>query len=85
MYKRNSSFGCKKLQSLGNTAIKLQIDSGSSTDYVTRVSQANLEGGDYFVEIHLNAGGGTGCEVYTTNGSSASSLAQKFQALLQVI
>lgn len=67
----------KKLQSLGNTAIKLQIDSGSSTDYVTRVSQANLEGGDYFVEIHLNAGGGTGCEVYTTNGSSASSLAQK--------
>lgn len=66
----------KKLKSLGHTAIKLQIDSGSSIDYVKRVLQANLEGGDYFIEIHLNAGGGTGTEVYTISGSSASNLAK---------
>ena len=70
----------EKLKSLGHTAIKLQIDSGSSTDYVTRTAQANAEGGDYFVEIHLNAGGGTGCEVYTTMGSKAASLARKVSA-----
>lgn len=66
-----------KLQSLGHTAVKLQVDNSDAKDYVKRTSQANSQGGDYFVEIHLNAGGGTGCEVLTTSGSSAGSLAAK--------
>lgn len=66
-----------KLQSLGYTAIKLQIDGSNKYDYVDRTNQANSIGGDMFVEIHLNAGGGTGCEVLTTSGSKASSYATK--------
>lgn len=66
-----------KLQSLGNTVTKLQIDNSDSKDYVKRTNQANAIGGDMFVEIHLNSGGGTGCEVLTTNGSKASTQARK--------
>lgn len=66
-----------KLQSLGNTAIKLQIDNSDSKDYVKRTNQANSIGGDMFVEIHLNSGGGSGCEVLTTNGSKATTQAVK--------
>ena len=73
----------EKLRSLGHTAIKLQVDTlGSQADYAKRVAQANAEGGDYFVEIHLNAGGGTGCEVYTVRGSAASSLAVKVSSCI---
>ena len=66
-----------KLKSLGHEAIKLQIDNSDSHDYVKRTNQANSIGGDMFIEIHLNAGGGTGCEVLTTSGSKASSYAVK--------
>lgn len=73
----------EKLRSLGHTAIKLQVDTwGSQADYVTRAAQANAEGGDYFIEIHLNAGRGTGCEVYTVSGSAASSLAVKVSSCI---
>ena len=64
-----------KLKSLGHEAIKLQIDNSDSHDYVKRANQANSIGGDYFIEIHLNAGGGTGCEALTTPNSSASNVA----------
>lgn len=67
----------KYLQQLGHTAIKLQIDNSDSKDYVKRTNQANSIGGDMFIEIHLNSGGGTGCEVLTTSGSKASSKAIK--------
>jgi N-acetylmuramoyl-L-alanine amidase len=66
-----------KLQTLGYEVVKLQIDNSDQYDYVKRTNQANSIGGDMFVEIHLNAGGGTGCEVYTTSGSKASSYAEK--------
>ena len=64
-----------KLKSLGHEAIKLQIDNSDSHDYVKRANQANSIGGDMFIEIHLNAGGGTGCEALTTPNSSASNVA----------
>lgn len=67
----------KYLQQLGNTAIKLQIDNSDSKDYVKRTNQANAMGGDLFVEIHLNSGGGTGCEVLTANGSKATTQSVK--------
>ena len=69
-----------KLKALGYETIKLQIDNSDKYDYVKRTNQANAEKGDIFVEIHLNAGGGTGCEVLTTSGSSASNLASKVSA-----
>ena len=64
-----------KLKSLGHEAIKLQIDNSDSHDYVKRANQANSIGGDMFIEIHLNSGGGTGCEAFTTPNSSASNVA----------
>ena len=64
-----------KLKSLGHEAIKLQIDNSDSHDYVKRANQANSIGGDMFIEIHLNAGGGSGCEALTTPNSSASNVA----------
>lgn len=66
-----------KLRLLGHTVTLLQVDEyiNGTKDYYTRVSQANSIGGDLFVEIHLNSGGGTGCEVLTTNGSDASNVA----------
>lgn len=60
-----------KLKALGHEAIKLQIDNSDQYDYVKREQQANSIGGDMFIEIHLNAGGGAGTEVFTTNGSKA--------------
>ncbi|APF23949.1 N-acetylmuramoyl-L-alanine amidase [Clostridium butyricum] len=60
-----------KLKALGYEAVKLQIDNADQYDYVKRAQQANSIGGDMFVEIHLNAGCGSGCEVFTTNGSKA--------------
>ena len=63
-----------KLKSLGHEAIKLQIDNSDSHDYVKRANQANSIGGDMFIEIHLNAGGGTGCEALRTPNSRASNV-----------
>lgn len=36
------------------------------------VQLANAEGADLFVSIHLNAGGGTGCEAYTWRGEQVT-------------
>lgn len=66
-----SSLVVKYLQQLGDKATKLQIDNSDSKDFVKRTNQANSLGGDLFVEIHLNSGGGTGCEVLTAEGSKA--------------
>lgn len=73
----------EKLKAAGHTAVKLQVDTwAAQADYVIRTAQANAQGGDYFVEIHLNAGGGTGCEVYTTSGSRAGSLAGRVSSYI---
>ena len=37
-----------------------------------RVNKANANGGDFYVSIHLNAGGGHGTEVYTYQGRELS-------------
>lgn len=37
-----------------------------------RVNKANVNGGDFYVSIHLNAGGGHGTEVYTYHGKELS-------------
>jgi N-acetylmuramoyl-L-alanine amidase len=40
----------------------------SSNNLKEAVDLANNEGADLFVSIHLNAGGGQGCEAYTWKG-----------------
>lgn len=41
----------------------------SSNNLKEAVTLANNENADLFISIHLNAGGGTGCEAYTWKGS----------------
>lgn len=52
------------LEARGHNVIYLRVDQ-SNNDLYDRVSKANASNGTLFVEIHLNAGGGVGCEVYT--------------------
>lgn len=62
-----------KLKKLGHSVVYLQIDKSNSTtneDCYTRAKQANEAGGDMFVEIHFNAGGGTGSEVLVNKNTS---------------
>lgn len=44
----------------------------SSDNLKEAVTLANNEGADLFVSIHLNAGGGTGCEAYTWNAKKTT-------------
>ncbi len=41
----------------------------SSNNLKEAVDLSNKENADWFISIHLNAGGGTGCEVYTWKGA----------------
>ena len=56
-----------KLEALGHTVIVCWCDSANSLmeSLAYRVNTANKNGGDIFVSIHLNAGGGYGVEVFT--------------------
>lgn len=65
------------LEEKGHTAKLLRVDKSNSVrveDCYIRANEANEIGKsqniDLYVEIHLNAGGGTGPEVYTTGLSS---------------
>ena len=44
----------------------------SSNNLKEAVTLANNEGADLFISIHLNAGGGTGCEAYTWKGQQVT-------------
>lgn len=44
----------------------------SANNLKEAVNLANTEGADLFVSIHLNAGGGTGCEAYTWKGEQVA-------------
>ncbi len=44
----------------------------SSDNLKESVQLANTKDADLFVSIHLNAGGGTGCEVYTWKGEKVN-------------
>lgn len=59
-----------KLESLGHSVNVCSVDSASTLNesLAARVNNANSYGGDIYVSIHLNAGGGHGTEVYTHGG-----------------
>lgn len=62
----------------GHQVTMLQVDKSNSyncEDCYTRANQANSVGGDLFLEIHINAGGGRGSEVVVCHNTSASTRA----------
>lgn len=80
--KENRPVGDKVIQNLralGHTVIDCSCNSASNVNeqLATIVKKANAQKLDLFLSLHLNAGGGTGAEVYTTNTSGAKSEAKK--------
>ena len=69
----------EKLRILGHTVIDCSCDYSKDRDeqLAAIVKKANAQKLDLFLSLHLNAGGGTGAEVYTTNTSGAKSEAKK--------
>lgn len=63
-----------KLESLGHSVCVCSVDSAGTVNesLAARVNKANANGGDLYVSIHLNAGGGYGAEVYTYQGKELS-------------
>lgn len=59
-----------KLEALGHSVNVCSVDSATTMQesLASRVNNANSHGGDIYVSIHLNAGGGHGTEIYTYNG-----------------
>jgi len=73
------------LKDNGHAVTFLQVDKSNSylyEDCHVRAQQANNVGGDLFVEIHINAGGGTGSEVVVSprTGSFARTVAARVTA-----
>lgn len=68
----------QKLRDMGYTAIDCSCNSASSVNgqlqYI--VNKANSQKLDLFLSLHLNAGGGRGAEIYTTNTSGAREAAK---------
>lgn len=63
-----------KLEALGHSVCVCSVDNANSVNesLCARVNKANANGGDLYVSIHLNAGGGHGTEVYTYQGKELS-------------
>lgn len=53
-------------------SIRMSRTTDTTTSLTQRTNDANSWGADYFVSIHINAGGGTGYEDYIYNGSVSS-------------
>ncbi|UFU00377.1 N-acetylmuramoyl-L-alanine amidase [Radiobacillus kanasensis] len=49
--------------------VRLSRDSDKTLSLSQRTNDANAWGADYLLSVHINAGGGTGFESYTYNGS----------------
>ena len=58
------------LRSLGNESVLINYD--GSLYLTERIAKVNAADFDFAVEIHLNAGGGTGTEVYHSAGNAQS-------------
>lgn len=66
------------LESMGNSVINCTNDIASSVNDNLKaiVNKANAQELDLFISIHLNAGGGTGCECYTYGGKQLDEAAK---------
>lgn len=65
---RKLAYEVMKLLADSNHEVVPAVFDRSTDNLKEAVTLANTEGADLFVSIHLNAGGGTGCEAYTWNG-----------------
>lgn len=74
-----------ELQARGHTVINVTPGDKEAESLSGRAKRANAAKADFFVSIHLNAGGGTGCEVFTTASSGAKAEAKKVSAALSEV
>lgn len=72
----------KELKARGHKVIDVTPADSASEWLTGRANRANSAGADFFVSIHLNAGGGTGTEVLTTSTSKAKTIAARTSATL---
>lgn len=70
----------KELKARGHKVIDVTPADSASEWLTGRANRANAAGADFFVSIHLNAGGGTGTEVLTTSTSKAKTIAARTSA-----
>ncbi|MEX3715769.1 N-acetylmuramoyl-L-alanine amidase [Cytobacillus horneckiae] len=59
------------LSNYSNTEIRMSRTGDQTLSLAQRTNDANSWGADYFLSIHINAGGGTGYEDYIYPGTSA--------------
>lgn len=64
-----------ELKARGHEVVDVTPPDSAAESLSGRAQRANAAGADFFASIHLNAGGGTGTEVYTTSGSKAKAQA----------
>ncbi|HEO8418171.1 N-acetylmuramoyl-L-alanine amidase [Niallia sp. FSL W8-0635] len=70
------------LKNYENTSVKMSRTSDTTLSLSQRTDAANAWGADFFLSIHINAGGGTGYEDYRYNTLSASSATGKVQSTI---
>ena len=70
----------KELKARGHEVVDVTPADHAGEWLTGRANRANAAGVDFFVSIHLNAGGGTGTEVLTTSNSGAKAIAARTSA-----
>lgn len=69
---RKIAYELMKLLADSNHEIIPAVFDRSANNLQEAVTLSNNEGADLFVSIHLNAGGGSGCEAYTWKGQQVA-------------
>lgn len=82
--KMNMEVGLKvisKLKAQGHIVINVTPSSASSVgdSLAQRVNKANSEGGDLYIAIHFNCGGGHGVEIWARFSNFSSSSRKSFK------
>lgn len=70
------------LKSYENVSVRMSRTNDTTLSLTQRTNAANAWGADFFLSVHINAGGGTGYEDYRYNTLSATSTAGKIQAAI---
>lgn len=69
-----------ELKARGHSVVNVTPADTAAESLSGRAKRANDAKADFFVSIHLNAGGGTGTEVFTTSSSGAKDEAKRTSA-----
>jgi len=65
-----------------NIEVKMSRTSDSTKSLSQRTNEANAWGANYYLSIHINAGGGTGYEDYIYSGISDTSTTASYQTII---